>query len=111
MDVLVERFGYRFVSIYTVDGPLMRLGAQRGYGERLREALRELFGLIHRRGQMTAGQFQRQLQAARDEVLEVGTTQVPPGQAARAMARRLGKHGSSYFTFVGSTPGVVTNRK
>ena len=31
MDVLVARFGYRYVSIYTVDGPLMRLGAQRGY--------------------------------------------------------------------------------
>jgi len=31
MDILVARFGYRYVSIYTVDGPLMRLGAQRGY--------------------------------------------------------------------------------
>jgi diguanylate cyclase (GGDEF)-like protein len=31
MDVLVARFGYPFVSIYMVDGPLMRLGAQRGY--------------------------------------------------------------------------------
>jgi transposase len=79
--------------------------AQRVYGERLREALRELFGLIHRREQMTAGPFQRQLQAARDKVLEVGTTQVPPGQPARAMAKRLGKHGASYFTFV-TTPGV-----
>jgi transposase len=79
--------------------------AQSGYGERLREALRALFGLIHRREQMMAGQFQRQLQAARDEVLEVGTTRVPPGQAAQAMAKRLGKHGASYFTFV-TTPGV-----
>jgi transposase len=78
---------------------------QSGYGERLREALRELFGLIHRREQMMAGQFQRQLRAARDKVLEVGTTQVPPGQAAQAMAKRLGKHGASYFTFV-TTPGV-----
>ncbi len=31
MDVVVDRFDYRFVSIYTVDGPQMRLGAQRGY--------------------------------------------------------------------------------
>lgn len=75
------------------------------YGGRLREALRELFGLIHRREQMTAGQFQQRLRAARDRVLEVGTTQVPPGQAAQAMAKRLGKHGASYFTFV-TTPGV-----
>ena len=33
MDLLVAHFGYRYVSIYTVDGSLMRLGAQRGYDE------------------------------------------------------------------------------
>jgi diguanylate cyclase (GGDEF)-like protein len=33
MDLLAARFGYRYLSIYTVDGPLMRLGAQRGYDE------------------------------------------------------------------------------
>src|SRR5215203_2907201 len=60
--------------------------ADRVYGERLREALRELFGLIHRREQMPAGQFQQRLQAARDEALRVGTTQVPPGRQAQTMA-------------------------
>ncbi|HET9083475.1 MAG TPA: sensor domain-containing diguanylate cyclase, partial [Candidatus Limnocylindrales bacterium] len=29
--ILVERFGYRYPSIYMRDGDLMRLGAQRGY--------------------------------------------------------------------------------
>jgi len=67
--------------------------------------LRELFGLIHRREQLTAGQFQQQLQAARARVLEVGTTQVPPGRPAQAMAKRLGKYGEAYFTFV-TTPGI-----
>ena len=33
VDLLVARFGYRYVSIYMVDGPLMRLRAQRGYDE------------------------------------------------------------------------------
>jgi diguanylate cyclase (GGDEF)-like protein len=33
MDLLVAHFDYRYVSIYTVDGPLMRLGAQRGYDD------------------------------------------------------------------------------
>jgi diguanylate cyclase (GGDEF)-like protein len=33
MDVLVAHFGYRYVSIYTVEGPIMRLGAQRGYDD------------------------------------------------------------------------------
>jgi transposase len=79
--------------------------AERAYGERLREALRELFGLIHRREQMPAGQFQQRLQQVRDEVLRVGTTQVPQGRQAQTMAKRLGKYGKEYFTFV-TTPGV-----
>jgi transposase len=79
--------------------------ADRAYGERLREALRALFGLIHRREQLPAGQFQQQLQAARDQVLEVGTTQVPPGRQTQAMAKRLNQYGAAYFTFV-TTPGV-----
>jgi len=33
MAILVERFGYRYPSIYMRDGDLMRLGAQRGYDE------------------------------------------------------------------------------
>ncbi len=79
--------------------------AERTYGERLREALRELFGLIHRREQLPAQQFQRQLQQARDKVLQVGTAEVPPGRQAQALAKRLAAHGMSYFTFV-TTPGV-----
>jgi diguanylate cyclase (GGDEF)-like protein len=33
MQLLVDRFGYRYVSIYILDGDLMRLRAQRGYDE------------------------------------------------------------------------------
>jgi transposase len=79
--------------------------ADREYGERLREALRTLFGVIHRREQMAAWQFRHRLQAARDEVLKAGASDVPAGRAAQAMAKRLAKHGASYFTFV-TTPGV-----
>ena len=79
--------------------------ADRVYGERLREALRELFGVIHRREQMPAGQFQQRLQQARDEVLRVGTSEVPAGAQAQAMAKRLDSYGKEYFTFV-TTPGV-----
>ena len=63
---------------------------EQAYGTRLREALRALFGVIHRREQLTAEQFQSQLEAARAEVLRCGTQQragdeplSQPGEAVR----------------------------
>ena len=47
MDLLVSHFGYRYVSIYTVDGPLMRLRAQRGYAEVI-EAFDGSIGVVGR---------------------------------------------------------------
>jgi transposase len=78
---------------------------EQAYGQRLCEALRTLFGLIHQREQLSPGTFQRRLEAARDGVLRAGTLDVPPGRHAQAMARRLQTHGKSYFTLV-TTPGI-----
>ena len=75
------------------------------YGTRLREALRELFGVIHRREQLTAEQFQSQLEAARAEVLRCATSNVPATNHCRNLAKRFEKHGESYFRFI-TTPGV-----
>jgi transposase len=77
----------------------------RAYGERLREALRHLFGVFHQREQLPAGEFRRQLQAAREEVLRQGTQAVPATAAAGRLAKRLEKYGECYFRFV-TTPGV-----
>jgi transposase len=77
----------------------------RAYGERLREALRQLFGVIHQREQLPAGEFGRRLQAARAEVLRQGTRAVPATAAAGRLAKRLEKYGECYFRFV-TTPGV-----
>jgi transposase len=75
------------------------------YGTNLREALRTLFGVIHRRDQLTAEQFQSQLEAARVEVLRRGTHHVPETRPCRNLAKRFEVHGESYFRFV-TTPGV-----
>jgi transposase len=77
----------------------------RAYGERLREALRALFGVIHRRSALGPRVFQRQLEAARDVVLEQATTEVPPTPHSRNLAKRFERHGAAYFEFV-TTPDV-----
>jgi transposase len=77
----------------------------RAYGEGLREALRGLFGVIHRREELSARVFQDQLEVARGEVLRRGTFDVPATKASGNLARRLEKHGASYFRFL-TTPGV-----
>jgi transposase len=79
--------------------------ATKAYGERLRCALKALFGVIHRRDDLSAVAFERQLQAARDMVLNAGMTDVPTTRHAENMAKRFRKHGAAFFTFV-TTPDV-----
>ena len=77
----------------------------RAYGERLREALRSLFAVIHRREELSAPVFQIQLEAARAEVLRCGTRDVPETKHGRNLAKRFEAHGESYFRSV-TTPGL-----
>jgi len=77
----------------------------RAYGERLREALRQLFAVIHRREELSAKVFQGRLEAARTAVLQCGTRDVPETRASRNLAKRFEVHGASYFRFI-TTPGV-----
>lgn len=86
---------------------LMTLADQRAqaYGTRMRDALRGLFQVIHRRATLSATAFQRQLEAARQAVLRAGTQDVPEDKHCRNLAKRLEKHGACYFRFI-TTPGV-----
>jgi transposase len=77
----------------------------RTYGEGLRGALRDLFGVIHRRDEWGEAEFRRQLAVARDEVLRRGTRGVPPTRAAANLAKRLEMHGEGYFRFL-TEPGI-----
>lgn len=77
----------------------------RAYGEGLREALRQLFAVIHRREELSATVFQGRLEAARAEVMRRGTREVPDTRHSRNLAKRFEAHGESYFRFV-TTPGV-----
>jgi transposase len=79
--------------------------ADRAYGERLREALRSLFGIIHRRAELPDWVFEVRLREARDEVMRQALAAVPASRASQNMAQRFVKHGQAYFEFV-TTPGV-----
>ncbi|MGH7410701.1 MAG: IS66 family transposase [Candidatus Methylomirabilis sp.] len=76
----------------------------RNYGERLRDKLRQLFRVIHRREEMTPEQFQRALERSRKALLKVGR-RAPQRRATRNLAARFRKHGEAYFQFI-TTPGV-----
>jgi transposase len=75
------------------------------YGQRLRDASRNLFGVIHRRDKMTTAGFQKALEAAREQVLKVATTRVPDTKHARNLAKRFRENGEAYFRFI-TTPGI-----
>jgi transposase len=77
----------------------------RAYGERLREALRSLFRVIHRREELPEWVFMVRLEEARDEVLRQALQEVPATRASQNLAQRFEKHGKAYFEFV-TTPGV-----
>ena len=78
---------------------------QKAYGERIRDALRELFAVIHRREELTEAGFARKLEAARAAIVRLATTRVPQGKHARNLAKRFHKHGKAYFQFI-TTPGI-----
>jgi transposase len=67
-------------------------------------ALRELFGVIHRREELPEQEFQQRMQAARQKVLSYGTT-VLVGPEGAVLAKRLREYGEGYFRFI-TTPGV-----
>ena len=76
----------------------------RAYGERLLSKLRKLFRVIHRRESMAPQQFQRALEHARRQLVEVGK-RAPQRSEAQNMADRFRLHGPAYFRFI-TTPGV-----
>ena len=77
----------------------------RTYGQRLLEATRQLFHVIHHRDEYTSANFQIELQNAGDELWAQAVHRVPGTKEARNLARRFEQHGESYLRFI-TTPGV-----
>jgi len=79
--------------------------AERAYGECVLAAFKELFGVIHRREQLSSKEFEWSLEAARQRVLRSGSEAAPPGKHSQNLAERFRRHGESYFRFL-TTPGL-----
>jgi len=76
----------------------------KNYGNRVLDALRKLFRVIHRREEMTQEAFHKALCRARDVVVRTAK-KAPPRCEAQNMAERFKKNGAAYFEFI-TTPGV-----
>lgn len=74
------------------------------YGQRLLEALRQLFHILHQREMMAPQIFQQALEKARDDMLVVGLD-APEHKPAQNMAGRFRQNKDSYFRFT-TSPGL-----
>lgn len=77
----------------------------RSYGERVLQAVRQLFAVIHRRDRMKPATFEMALETAGDELWTTAIERVPNTKAAQNLCRRFEKHGPSYVRFI-SHPGI-----
>jgi transposase len=75
------------------------------YGRRVLERLRNLFGVIHRREELSKAKFQIELQNAGDELWAEVVWHVPSSAEAQNLADRFRNHGESYLRFI-TTPGI-----
>jgi len=78
---------------------------EQAYGQRLRDALRKLFAVIHQRELWPQAKFALALESARKRILRLAMEGVPAGKHAQNLANRFRKHGEAYFRFV-TTPGI-----
>lgn len=79
--------------------------ATQAYGQRLLDAIREMFHTFHRRDELNERTVERRLAAAREAILAIATKRVPPSREAQNMAKRFRQHGESFFVFI-TTPGI-----
>lgn len=86
----------------------------RAYGERLLQAMRELFKVIHGQDEYTPAAFHHALEQAKASIVTIALDEVPSQlndqgkeqkTEAQNLANRFRRHGDAYFEFI-TTPGV-----
>ncbi|MBI4707708.1 MAG: IS66 family transposase [Candidatus Omnitrophica bacterium] len=75
------------------------------YGKDLLNAMREMFGIIHKHETMNEKEFVSSLTKVHQDILIKGMCNIPQTKEAQNMANRFRLHGDAYFRFI-TTPGV-----
>ena len=75
------------------------------YGQKLLDAMREMFSIFHKAEELTTSDFANAMEESRKTFLSIALGDVPDSRQAQNLANRFRKHGDAYFRFI-TTPGI-----
>jgi transposase len=75
------------------------------YGQRLLDAMRDMFSIFHKAEELTASSFAKAMEGSRKAFLDIALINVPESRQAQNLANRFRTHGEAYFRFI-TTPGI-----
>lgn len=75
------------------------------YGQKLLDAMRDMFSIFHKGEELTASDFARSMEESRKAFLDIALTDVPESRQAQNLANRFRQHGEAYFRFI-TTPDI-----
>ena len=75
------------------------------YGQKLLDAMRDMFGIFHKAEELTENTFTKAMDESRKAFLTIALSDVPESRQAQNIAKRFRKHGEAYFRFI-TTPGI-----
>jgi len=79
--------------------------ATANYGQKLLDAMRDMFSIFHKAEELTASDFAAAMEESRKAFLDIALTDVPDNRQAQNLANRFLQHGEAYFQFI-TTPGI-----
>lgn len=75
------------------------------YGQKLLDAMRDMFSIFHKAYELTANDFAEAMEESRKAFLSIALNDVPESRQAQNLANRFRTHGEAYFRFI-TTPGI-----
>jgi transposase len=75
------------------------------YGQKLLDAMRDMFSIFHKADELTANDFAEAMEESRKAFLSIALNDVPESRQAQNLANRFCTHGEAYFRFI-TTPGI-----